>query len=143
MDLLKNDQADFIFLHIPIPHSPNIWNRRTGTYAQRCGRSYLDSLALADRELGRILAVLKQSPRWKDTTLIVEGDHSWRIMLWDNQPAWTKEDERASRGVFDPRPALIIHAAGQQTPQTDSRAMPLLYVHRAIERVLRGGDARP
>lgn len=141
--LLKDDQADFIFLHIPIPHSPNIWNRRRGAYAQECGGSYLDSLALADRELGLILAELKQSPRWKDTTLIVQGDHSWRIMLWDNQPAWTPEDQRASRGIFDPRPALFIHHPGQQTPQTDSRAMPLLYVHSSIERVLHGRDAQP
>ena len=26
-DVLKNDQADFVFLHLPVPHSPNIWSR--------------------------------------------------------------------------------------------------------------------
>lgn len=138
MALLKDDQADFIFLHLPIPHSPNIWSRKNDAYAKGCGDSYLDSLVLADRQLGQMMAVLKQSPRWKDTTVIVEGDHSWRIMLWDWMPAWTAEDEQASHGVFDPRPALLIHNAGQTQPLTDSRAMPLLYVHGAVEDVLHG-----
>ncbi len=52
VDVLKTDQADFVFLHLPVPHSPNIWNRMRGRFTQRCGSSYLDSLALADRELG-------------------------------------------------------------------------------------------
>src|ERR1017187_3296375 len=77
--LLHSDQADFIFLHIPVPHSPNIWSRIRNNYTQQCDSSYLDSLALADRILGRILATLEASPRWNQTTLIVQGDHSWRI----------------------------------------------------------------
>jgi len=135
---LAEDQNDFVYLHFAIPHSPNIWDRGSGTYAQGCGSSYLDNLALADMQLGRVMALLKQSPRWKDTTVIVEGDHSWRIKLWDWLPAWTEEDRRASRGGFDSRPALLIHSAGQTQAETDSRAMPLLYVHGAIEDVLRG-----
>jgi hypothetical protein len=136
--VLAEDQDDFVFLHFAVPHSPNIWDRASGTYTEECGSSYLDNLALADRQLGQVMALLKQSPRWKDTTVIVEGDHSWRIMLWDWLPAWTEEDERASHGVFDPRPALLIHRAGQTQTQVDSRATSLLYVHEAIEDVLHG-----
>ncbi|HTV10101.1 MAG TPA: sulfatase-like hydrolase/transferase [Candidatus Aquilonibacter sp.] len=139
LDLLKDDQADFIFLHMPIPHSPNIWSRVNDTYARGCGSSYLDNLALADRTLGEIMAVLQQSPRWKDTTLIVQGDHSWRVMLWDWLPAWTDEDEQASNDEFDPRPAVLIHNAGQTQGGTDGRALSLLFVHGALENVLRGG----
>lgn len=138
LDLLKNDQADFVFLHMPIPHSPNIWSRVNDTYARGCGSSYLDNLALADRTLGNIMAILQQSPRWKDTTVIVQGDHAWRIMLWDWLPAWTDEDDQASHGEFDPRPALIIHNAGQTQAATDGRALSLLYVHDELENALRG-----
>ncbi len=52
--VLKSDQADFVFLHLPVPHSPAIWSRARGGYAQSCGGSYLDGLALADRELGSV-----------------------------------------------------------------------------------------
>jgi hypothetical protein len=141
--LLHTGQADFVFLHLPIPHSPNIWSRAQNAYTQQCGSSYLDSLALADRELGRILTTLQHSPRWKDTTLIVEGDHSWRTYLWDNQPAWTPEDQAAvdrdtTPDGFDPRPAVIIHQPNQTQPQTIASPWSLLNVHAVVEQVLHG-----
>lgn len=140
--VLKTDQADFIFLHLPVPHSPNIWSRMRGTYTQQCGNSYLDSLALADRELGTILAELKSSPRWKNTTVIVQGDHSWRTYLWDNQPAWTEEDTKASGLKFDPRPAVIIHHAGQTQPEVNATPWSLLNVHAVVEQVLHGSSGQ-
>jgi hypothetical protein len=137
-ELLHTDQADLLFLHMSVPHSPNIWSRINDNYTQFCDSSYLDNLALADRTLGNIVAELQASPRWKDTTLIVEGDHSWRVYLWDWLPAWTDEDDAASHGDFDPRPALLIHQPGQTQPATDSLAWPLLNVHSVVEQTLHG-----
>ncbi len=139
--LLHTDQADFIFLHLAIPHSPNIWSRISDDYTQSCDSSYLDNLALADREMGRILTTLQASPRWKDTTLIVEGDHSWRVKLWNSLPAWTEEDDAASHEVFDPRPALLIHQAGQTEPQTNATAWPLIRLHDVIDQMLHSNPA--
>jgi hypothetical protein len=136
--LLHTDQADFVFLHFAIPHSPNIWSRIDGDYTQTCDSSYLDNLALTDGVLGRLVTTLKASPRWDQTTLIVQGDHSWRIDAWNWLPAWTEEDDAASRGVFDQRPALIIHQPGQSQPQTVAAAWPILQVHGVVEQVLHG-----
>ena len=138
VQLLKTDQADFIFLHLAIPHSPSIWNRAANRYADTCGSSYIDNLALTDRALGDLLQILHASPRWKDTTLIVEGDHSWRVKLWNSAPSWTAEDEAASHSVFDPRPALLVHQAGQTQPQTNSTAWPLVQIHDVVEEVVNG-----
>jgi len=138
LELLHTDQADLVFLHMSVPHSPNIWSRIHDNYTQFCDSSYLDNLALADRTLGNIVAELQTSPRWKDTTLIVEGDHSWRVYLWDWLPAWTDEDDAASHDDFDPRPALLIHQPGQTQPGTDSLAWPLLNVHSVVEQTLHG-----
>ncbi len=33
--VLTKDQGDFIFRHLPVPHSPAIWNRARGDYAQQ------------------------------------------------------------------------------------------------------------
>lgn len=136
LQLLKSDQADFVFLHLPVPHSPNIWSRDTDNYVTFCDSSYLDNLALADRTLGQIMAQLQSSPRWKDTTVIVEGDHSWRTYIWSNLPAWTDEDDEVSKNGFDPRPAVIIHRAGETTPVTDDTKWSLLHVHDVVEQVL-------
>jgi hypothetical protein len=134
--VLSTDQADFVFLHLAVPHSPNIWSRIDNNYTQFCDSSYLDNLALADRILGRIVNILQSSPRWADTTLIVQGDHSWRIDAWDWLPAWTQEDDAASRNGFDPRPALLIHQPGQQQPQTVDQPWPILQVHSVLEQTL-------
>ena len=136
LEVLQTDQADFVFLHLPIPHSPNIWSRIDDNYTQFCDSSYLDNLALADRVLGRFLDILQSSPRWNETSLIVQGDHSWRVQLWDSLPAWTDEDDQASHGLFDPRPALIVHQAGQSTPQTNTSPWPLLQIHQVVESLL-------
>jgi hypothetical protein len=85
-----------------------------------------------------VLTTLKASPRWNQTTLIVQGDHSWRIDAWNWLPAWTDEDDAASRGVFDQRPAMIIHQAGQTAPQTVSQPWPILQVHGVVEQILHG-----
>jgi len=136
--LLHTDQADFVFLHFAIPHSPNIWSRIDGDYTQSCDSSYLDNLALTDRVLGRVLATLTASPRWSDTTLIVQGDHGWRIDAWNWLPAWTPEDDAASRGVFDQRPALLIHQSGQTAPQTVPQPWPIIQLHSVVEQIIQG-----
>jgi hypothetical protein len=135
-DTLKTDQGDFVFVHLSIPHSPNIWSRIEDNYTQFCDSSYLDNLALTDKVLGRMMQELQASPRWNDTTVVVEGDHGWRIDLWEPMPAWTDEDDAASRGGFDPRPAVLIHQAGQTAPETNSRPWSILNIHEVLEQVL-------
>jgi arylsulfatase A-like enzyme len=136
--LLHTDQADFVFLHFAVPHSPNIWSRIHNNYTQSCDSSYLDNLALADRILGNVVGTLKSSPRWDQTTLIVQGDHSWRIDAWNWLPAWTEEDDAASRNFFDQRPAVIIHQAAQTQPQTVSSEWPIIRIHDVVERTIHG-----
>jgi arylsulfatase A-like enzyme len=129
-----------VFLHLSVPHSPNIWSRMDDAYTTKCDSSYLDNLTLADIVLGKLMAELTASPRWPNTTLIVEGDHSWRTEIWDDLPAWTDEDDAASRGIFDTRPALIVHQPGQIAPQTDSSAWSLINVHQLVETTLHKPD---
>ncbi len=136
--LLHTDQADFVFVHLAIPHSPNIWSRIHEDYTQYCDSSYLDNLALTDRVLGRVMSILEGSPRWNQTTLIIEGDHGWRIDAWNWLPAWTDEDDAASRGVFDQRPALLVHQPGQQQPKTVADPWPIIQVHGVVEQTLHG-----
>jgi Sulfatase len=125
---LASSQADIIFLHIPAPHPPSFWDRRTGAFA--IGGSYLDSLDYSDRMLGQMLDLLQSQPRWAATTLLVQGDHSWRTQMWRPLPGWSAEDERISRGgEWDPRPVLLIHAPGQRNPETVTAPTSLMFVH--------------
>ncbi|MGC9292425.1 MAG: sulfatase-like hydrolase/transferase [Acidobacteriaceae bacterium] len=131
---------DFIFLHLPLPHPPGFYNRQTGQFDASNQRSYLDNLALADITLGQLLSTLQSSPRWANTSIVLCGDHSWRTsLIWRKGRHWTPEDEAASRGgVFDPRPMLMVHQAGQSTPATASQPFPLVRVHDILDSLVLG-----
>jgi hypothetical protein len=136
LETLAHSQADVIYLHLPTPHPPAFWNRRTGNYA--IGGSYLDSLDYSDRLLGQMLDELEKQPRWAATTLIVHGDHSWRTQMWRPMPGWSAEDERIShRGAWDPRPLVLIHAAGQQDAQTVTEPTSLMLIHDQVAAEIR------
>jgi hypothetical protein len=136
LETVANSQADIIYLHLPVPHPPAVWDRRTGKYA--LGGSYLDSLDLSDRILGKILDELEAQPRWAETTLIVHGDHSWRTQMWRPLPGWSAEDERISHGgQFDPRPLLLIHSPGQQSPKTVIAPTSVTYIHDRVAAEIR------
>lgn len=125
---LAASQADIIYLHLPAPHPPEFWDRETHSFA--VGGSYLDSLDYTDRLLGQMLDILQAQPRWPVTTLIVQGDHSWRTYIWRPTPGWSAEDEQISRGgQWDPRPVLLIHAAGQENAETVTSPTSLMTVH--------------
>jgi hypothetical protein len=125
---LANSQADIIYLHLPVPHPPAFWDRHSHNYG--VGGSYLDSLDYSDRFLGQILDVLETQPRWPETTLIIQGDHSWRTRIWRTTPGWSAEDERVSHGgEWDPRPFLLIHAAGQTNAAIVASPTSLMFVH--------------
>ncbi len=135
---LENNQLDFVFLHLPLPHPPGFYNRRTGQFDASGNTSYIDNLALSDKTLGELLTTLHASPRWPETSIVVCGDHSWRTYLWKASGHWTAEDRAASHGgVFDPRPMLMVHGAGQSSADTIGRPVPLLKVHDIVDGLLR------
>ena len=138
-EALENPNLDIIFLHLPLPHPPGFYNRETHQFDPSGNRSYIDNLALADQTLGQFLSFLQQSPRWKDTSVIVCGDHSWRPWFWSPTPSWTMEDRLASHdGSYDARPVLMVHLAGQTTPATVTAPYPLLQVHDILDDLIEG-----
>jgi hypothetical protein len=141
--LLHDDSLDFLFLHFPLPHPPSAWDRKTGTWADAktpYRPSYEDNLALADRELGHIMQVLRADPRWPVTTVILNGDHSWRTKLHEHANYWTPEDEHIShQAYFDDRPAVAVHAAGQTQARQVRGPVSLMIVHDLAEATLQAG----
>lgn len=135
-NLIRNEDIDFVFIHLPIPHPPGTYDRRTGRIV--AAGSYLDNMALSDKTLGTLQAALAQTSSAAMTTLIVSSDHSWRVPLWRNAIGWTAEDEKASQGRFDSRPMLMVHLAGETTPLTMDRAFPALAEHDLVERLFAG-----
>lgn len=135
--LIGDAAIDLCFVHLPLPHPPGGYNRRTGHIGP--GGSYIDNLALSDRILGRMLADIAASPAADRTTVILSSDHSWRTFLWRHAYGWTREDELASQhGKFEPRPMLMVRFPDETAPEEIGRPVPLLAMHDLVERMMAG-----
>ena len=133
--LLEDRSATFLLLHMPIPHGPGIYNRQTASFATS-NPSYLDNLALSDDYLGHVRKELEENGTWDSTTLVLMGDHSWRITRWAN----LTPEERATSdgGQFDDRPAYIVKLAHQNTPARIDTRFAALRTRDLFDNLLTG-----
>jgi Sulfatase len=134
--LLRDQSISFVFIHLPLPHPPSVYDR---THKHSAG-SYIDNLVLADRALNDLMGTLQQTPMAGKTTVILCSDHSWRVPMWRSGGGWTEEDEIASHGRFDPRPVLMIHFPGQQNERDVTAPFDAIRIHEIIEHLLRGQE---
>ncbi|MGC2615930.1 MAG: sulfatase-like hydrolase/transferase [Terracidiphilus sp.] len=140
-NLIQNGQIHFVFIHLPVPHPPGIYNRRTHQLSE--GGNYLDNLALADDTLGALIREIDRTPSASETTIIISSDHSWRVPLWRTGPDWTQEEERVSLGQFDERPVFLVHFPGQKSGNEVFTSTPELIEHGIVESMLQGQIESP
>lgn len=140
--LLADPSADFVFLHLPIPHPNAIYDRHTHTFTNPNG-SYLDNLALADLYLAHVRQLLQQQNQWDSSTILIMGDHSWRTrLIWQTQPTWSREDAAASHQQtpalpsFDNRPGYILKLPNQQTPNRIDQPFPAIKTRNLLQALL-------
>jgi hypothetical protein len=70
---------DLVFIHLPFPHSPFIYNHESKSF--NGNGSYRSNLSLMDRTLGEIRQSMKKAGLWDDSIIIISSDHSRRPPL--------------------------------------------------------------
>ncbi|MGB9031625.1 MAG: sulfatase-like hydrolase/transferase [Acidobacteriaceae bacterium] len=138
---LEDERIHFVYLHLPVPHPPGVYNRRTHAWCA-CG-NYLDNLTLADDLLGKLLKEIDATSGGDPTAVIVSSDHSWRVPLWQHTPYWSAEEERVSQGRFDPRPVFMIHFAGQRSGSEVLKPLSEFVEYDILSGMLEGKIAGP
>lgn len=138
--LIGYGQIHFIFIHLPVPHPPGIYDRRT--HQLREGGDYLDNLALADDTMGRLMQQINSTPWAAQTTVIVSSDHSWRVPIWRHF-GWSAEEERTAAGSFDQRPVFLVHFPGEGIGDEITGSVPELAEHDMIAAMLQSRYNRP
>jgi membrane-anchored protein YejM (alkaline phosphatase superfamily) len=134
--LLRDPRIRFVMLHLPLPHTPGIYDRHRQALA--ASGNYIDNLVLADKTLGQLMTLVQSTPDASRTSVIVSSDHSWRVDYWKKQPDWMPEEARLSGERFDPRPVLMVHLPGSQAGQSISSTTSAMVVHPILEALLRG-----
>ncbi len=143
--LLADPSADFVFLHLPVPHPGGIYDRRNSSFTTSGNSSYIDNLALADAYLAHLRHVLEERGEWDSSTIVVMGDHAWRTkLLWENSPLWTDEDQVASHGgQFDDRPACIVKLPDQNEPLKITEPFATVHMRALLDGVMAGRLQKP
>lgn len=125
---LSSDPAvGFSLVHLPVPHAPHSYNRKTGefTLGNAPIRGYIDSLALLDRTIGEIRSTMEKAGTWDSTTVLFTSDHPYR-------------EAEALAGESDPRiPYLLKFASQKEGAVYDGRFNTVL-TGQLLLAVLRG-----
>jgi hypothetical protein len=117
----------FSFVHLPIPHSPHGYDRRTGRFTLKNSpiRGYIDSLALLDRTLGEIRQSMKAAGTWDKTTVLMTSDHPYR------------EAEQLD-GKSDPRIPFLLKLAFQKEGRLYNQPFNAILTGDLLLAVLKG-----
>ena len=74
---------DFIFIHLPLPHSP--WIYKDGKITSeninqldQSEKNYSNNMMFTDIFFGEIIKELKEKKIYDSSTIIISSDHSWR-----------------------------------------------------------------
>ena len=69
-----------VWIHMPIPHLPVVYDRRTRSVTAWGGNGlagYLDNLALVDETVGRVRREMGDA--WDRSAVVLVSDHNWRL----------------------------------------------------------------
>ena len=116
IEAANNKELGLILTHWPIPHPPNIFDRKTHQISTAPDHSYLDNLELADETLGKVRKAIEEKGNWDDMVILVSSDHWWRPS-WKKQLVWTAEDEKTMRSDLDRRVPFILKMPGTGTQE--------------------------
>lgn len=117
-----------VFVHLPVPHLPPIFDHRTGRYRMTIVGldGYFGNLMLADAALGRVHAAMERAHEWDRSTIIVTSDHPWR----------NKRDYAPD--AVDQRIPLLVKLPGQQHAVHVPAAVRSLGLDSLVARSLSG-----
>ncbi len=125
-------ELDVVFIHLPIPHPPYIYDAAAGDFTlfNFSSSAYIEQLALADRALGEIRRAMEESGVWRSSALLVTSDHGWRFASLHGEPR-------------DHRVPFLLKLAGEPVGFEYEARFPSWRAAKLLRGVLTGGVARP
>ncbi len=129
--MLKDPEIGLIFLHVPIPHYPHIYDRIDGRLTDRLDLpgpsvpNYFSDLALVDRTLAVWRKQLEDAGLWDKTTVILSTDHPLRL-------------PQEGDGKSDLRIPFLLRLAGQPSGAAFDQRFYTVETASLVLAVLRG-----
>jgi hypothetical protein len=93
LEIATDPSIGLVFIHLPVPHPPALYDRSLKKMTSDPTRGYLDGLALADAVLGVLRQKMEDAGLWNGAAVLISSDHSLRPSIWRDQHIWNREDE--------------------------------------------------
>jgi hypothetical protein len=138
--VLTRQDFGLAYIHLPVPHPPYIYDRKSGLFDTTGQREYLDNLALADRTVGELREAMERAGTWDGTTIVISSDHWWRTDYWravKNGAWWAPTDAVNAGDHIDHRIPFLIRMAGQKSASTYEAPFNTVLTHDLILEILR------
>ena len=87
--LVSDRDYGLVLIHLPLPHPFGMYHRLEQRMALDNKADYLDNLELADRTLGELRKAMEVTNVWRDSVVLLTGDHGYRSFLWAQYPEQT------------------------------------------------------
>jgi hypothetical protein len=125
--ITTDPEFGFTVLHLPVPHAPHTYNRKTGTFTLGNApiAGYIDSLALLDRTVGELRRTMEAAGTWDTTTVLFTSDHGYR-------------EAELLDGKRDERIPYLLKLAGQKGAVSYTRTFNTVVTADLMLSVLRG-----
>ena len=138
--LVADPELSLVFIHLPVPHPPGIYNRQSSEFEYEAESSYFDNLALADQTLGELRRAMEEAGLWEESAVLVTSDHWWRPAIWQSLQVWTEEDQRFSLppGQLDYRVPFLLKMPGQSAQIAHDAPFNTVYSQELILEILQG-----
>ena len=132
-----------IFVHLPVPHPPGIYDRQKEAFELEGESSYLDNLQLADHALGDLRRVMEDAGMWDDTIVLVTSDHWWRCDIWGPGYMWTRKDGVVITADKDHRVPFVLKLVGQREGVTYDGEFNSVLTHDLLLALLKNEVSSP
>jgi hypothetical protein len=142
LEVLAQPALDFVFIHLPLPHPPDLPHFVGAGGIRIAEPGYAGNLRAADYLVGEVRQLLTSSGRWDATTIVLTSDHGVRGLWTDNMllsPSLlrTIETGRAQTVPF------LVKLPYQTKPLRRARACSAVFAHWVVRAILRGELTRP
>jgi hypothetical protein len=135
---LADPDLSFVCIHVPVPHAPGIFDRKSDLLSLSETSNYLDNLVLADRFLGEVRRTLAEAGDWDNATVLVSSDHPYRPTFWSKQMFWTNEmAQRTAHRRFSAIP-FLLKLPRQKASLRYAPAFNTVLTHDLLLAVMRG-----
>jgi hypothetical protein len=134
LSLAADPKYDVVFLHLPIPHPPSVYDGVKHAFNAGGHQNYIDSLQGTDDLLKEMRVAMEAAGLWDSTALLISSDHPLRQF---KRSDFEDGDAQLGGGVTHPYVPFLLKLPHQKAGLAFNGKFNTVHSGAILERVLR------